>query len=194
MGLREKDIALVTTSRLVHKNGVDDVIRAVAQLPKHIKFVVFGSGPDEVKLRELAGELKVSDRIIFYGFIDHSIMPQYLKACDIFVRPSRSEGMGNSFVEAMAARLPVVATQEGGIADFLFDEKKNPAEVTTGWAVESNSPEQISEAVKTILSDQAFTAQVVANAFSMACQNYDWDLIAQDMQTKVFSQLWSHNK
>ena len=47
--------------------------------------------------------------------------------------------MGNSFVEAMAARLPVIATQEGGIADFLFDATRNPEQPTTGWVVDANA-------------------------------------------------------
>ncbi len=161
LGLSEGDVAVVTTSRLVHKNGVDDVIRAIAKLPEHIKFVIFGNGPDDQKLKKLANELGVSERIVFYGYIDHKVMPRYLKACDIFTRPSRSEGMGNSFVEAMVARLPVIATQEGGIADFLFDAEKNPDKVTTGWAVDADSPDQIAIAVERILSDEDATEKVL---------------------------------
>jgi len=44
----------------------------------------------------------------------------YLKNSDIFIRPSLSEGFGNSFVEAMASEIPVVATQEGGYRRFSF--------------------------------------------------------------------------
>ena len=117
----ENNTYLITTSRLVYKNGIDDVIRALASLPQHIQFVIFGTGPDENTLRSLANELDIQNRIHFKGHIDHDVMPLYLKACDIFIRSSRSEGMGNSFVEAMAAELPVIATQEGGIVDFLFD-------------------------------------------------------------------------
>jgi glycosyltransferase involved in cell wall biosynthesis len=193
LGLSAGDTALVTTSRLVHKNGIDDVISALPHLPAHVKFVIFGTGPDEIKLNHQVAELGVTDRVVFYGFIDHSVMPKYLKACDIFIRPSRSEGMGNSFVEAMAAELPVIATQEGGIADFLFDAKRNPDKTTTGWAVDADAPDQIATVVETILADSATTARTVAAAKAMAVNEYDWDLIADAMQTKVFSQLIPHN-
>jgi glycosyltransferase involved in cell wall biosynthesis len=189
-GCDENDTLLVTTSRLVHKNAVDDVIRAIALLPEQVKFIVFGIGPDEEKLKSLIVELQLENRVQLRGQIGHAEMPKYLKACDIFIRPSRSEGMGNSFVEAMAAELPVIATQEGGIADFLFDAVKNPERGTTGWAVDTDSPEQIKAAVLTILDNPETVRQVVARAKAMAIEKYDWNLIARRMDTEVFQPLF----
>jgi phosphatidylinositol alpha-1,6-mannosyltransferase len=177
---------MVTTSRLVHKNAVDDVIRSLRFLPSTIHFLVFGIGPDEEQLRKLAQEEGVYDRVHFRGQIGHQDMPKYLKACDIFIRPSRSEGMGNSFVEAMAAELPVIATQEGGIADFLFDRVQNPDRTPTGWAVQKDNPQEIALAVEDILRDPGETAKVVATAKALAFQKYDWNLIAADMRSHVF--------
>ncbi len=190
LGVSDTDTLLVTTSRLVYKNAVDDVIRALALLPETVKFVVFGIGPDEEKLRALARELTLTDRVLFRGQISHEVMPKYLKACDIFIRPSRSEGMGNSFVEAMAAELPVIATQEGGIADFLFDEKRNPDVAPTGWAVDANSPEQIKQAVEDILANPEKVERVTATAKAMAIEKYDWDLVAKRMDREVFQPLF----
>lgn len=185
----DTDTLLVTTSRLVHKNAVDDVIRALALLPQTVKFVVFGIGPDEEKLRALARELNLTDRVLFRGQIGHDVMPKYLKACDIFIRPSRSEGMGNSFVEAMAAELPIVATQEGGIADFLFDKKHNPDVAATGWVVDVDNPEQIKQVVEDILANPEKVAQVTGTAKAMAIEKYDWDLVAKRMNEEVFTPL-----
>lgn len=190
LGVADTDTLLVTTSRLVHKNAVDDVIRALALLPETVKFVVFGVGPDEEKLRALTHELSLDDRVLFRGQIGHDVMPKYLTACDVFIRPSRSEGMGNSFVEAMAAELPVIATQEGGITDFLFDEKRNPDKETTGWAVDANSPEQIKQAVEDILGRPEKVAVVTATAKAMAVEKYDWNLIAKRMDEEVFQPLF----
>jgi len=145
---------------------------------------------DEEILKSLAKEEGVEGRVIFWGQIDHAIMPKYLKACDIFTRPSLSEGFGNSFVEAMAAELPVIATQEGGIADFLFDAKRNPEKETTGWAVDAENPEQIAEAVKDIISNPEKVGKVLATAKNMAIEKYDWNLIAKDMREKVFAKLF----
>ena len=59
-------IYLVTTSRLVHKNAVDDVIRALSLLPDHISFVIYGTGPDESKLKRLADGLGFSKQKTAY--------------------------------------------------------------------------------------------------------------------------------
>jgi glycosyltransferase involved in cell wall biosynthesis len=176
------DVFLVTTSRLVHKNAVDDVIRALPLLPGNVSFLIYGIGPDESALRALSKELGVEDRARFMGQISQKDMPRMLAACDIFIRPSRSEGFGISFVEAMAARLPVIATQEGGIADFLFDEKLNPDKPTTGWAVQKDSPEQIAEAVKDIIARPDTAAHVTETASKMVAEKYDWNTVAAGMK------------
>lgn len=189
LGKKEGDVFLVTTSRIVYKNALDDVISALPLLPSHVHFLIYGGGPDREKLEAQAKTLGVSDRAHFQGLIDHEDMPPMLRACDIFIRPSRSEGMGNSFVEAMAARLPVIATQEGGIADFLFDAKLNPEKQTTGWAVDKDAPDQIALAVLDILKDKEKVLQVTNTAYTMAVTKYDWNLIARDMETRVFQSL-----
>lgn len=182
LGAKAGDILLVTTSRLVHKNGIDTVIRSLVLMPPQVSFLIYGSGPDEEKLRALAAELGVSDRARFMGQASHDELPLILSACDIFVRPSRSEGMGNSFIEAMAAGLPVIATQEGGIADFLFDAKRNPGQPATGWAVDSDSPEQIARAADDILMHSGVRKVVTEAARRMALEKYDWNLIAGSMR------------
>jgi len=186
LGKKMGDVFVITTSRLVRKNAVDNMIEALPLLPSHVHFIVLGTGPDEAALKKLAGTLGVSGRVRFVGQVRHQEMPKYLKACDIFIRASRSEGMGNSFVEAMAAGLPVIATQEGGIADFLFDEKRNPGQPVTGFAVDADSPAQIAEAVKNIMEHPEKVRAVTETAKAMVVEKYDWDIIARDMREKVF--------
>lgn len=124
VGQKPGDKLVVTASRLVAKNGLDDLISAFKFLPAEIKLMILGEGPDSAKLKEIARQEGLSERVIFLGQISHSDLPKYLKISDIFVRPSLSEGLGNSFLEAMAAEIPVVATPVGGIPDFLFDRRK----------------------------------------------------------------------
>ena len=176
------EVWLVTSSRLVHKNAVDDVIRALARLPDRIRFLVLGTGVDELALKALAREVGVEGRVRFLGHVSHEELPSYLHACDIFIRPSRTEGFGSSFVEAMAAGLPVIATQEGGIADFLFDAKRNPDAPTTGWAVDKDSPEQIATAIEDIVAHPELVGRVTENAARMVQEKYDWDTVAEQMR------------
>lgn len=188
LGKRMGDVFLITTSRLVHKNAIDDVIRALTKLPANVRFMVLGTGNDETMLRALAKKEGVVDRVEFLGQISHAEMPKYLKASDIFIRPSRSEGMGNSFVEAMAAGLPVIATQEGGLADLLFDAKRNPDQPVTGWAVDKDSPDQIVAAVENIMRSPEKVRAIVATARQMVHERFDWSLVAKDMREKVFAE------
>ncbi len=180
--------ALITSSRLVHKNGIDTVVRALPMIPA-ARFVVCGAGKDELMLKSLAQELGVGDRVEFAGYIGHAELVQKMRTADIFIRPSRSEGMGNSFIEAFAAGLPVIATQEGGIADFLFDAKLNPDKPTTGWAVDKDNPSQIARAVEDILGNPEQTKKVIETAKALAFEKYDWDLIAKDMRVRVFAKI-----
>lgn len=186
LGKKEGDVFLITTSRLVKKNACDDVIKALKDLPENVHFIILGTGPDESMLRALAGECGVEDRVQFVGFVDHAEMPKYLKVSDIFIRPSLSEGFGSSFVEAMAAELPVIATQEGGIADFLFDPERNPEKPATGRAVDARDPKGIARAVKLFMEDKEAAQKIVSNAKELAFSKYDWDSIAKAMNERVF--------
>jgi glycosyltransferase involved in cell wall biosynthesis len=188
LGKGEGNIFLVTTSRLVRKNGIDVAIRALPELPSHVRFVIFGDGPEEEPLKKLAAELGVSGRVDLRGHIDHRDMPRFLKACDVFVRPSRSEGMGNSFIEAMAAGLPVVGTREGGLADFLVDARDSERE-GTGWVAESEDSKAVARAVVHILEHAEEVEAVTRRAQNMVTEKYDWDLVAGAIETKVFKKV-----
>jgi phosphatidylinositol alpha-1,6-mannosyltransferase len=166
----------------VHKNGIDTVIQSLPLLPDSVTFRVYGTGPDEKKLHSLARVLGVENRVAFLGHREHHLLPVALHDADIFIRPSRSEGMGNSFIEAMAAGLPVIATQEGGISDFLFDAKRNPDCEPTGWAVDKDSPKQIARAVEDILAHPGTVRKVAETAYKLVRENYDWNTLAERMR------------
>jgi glycosyltransferase involved in cell wall biosynthesis len=186
VGKKEGDIFLVSVSRLVHQKAIDMIIRSLVLLPTHIRLLVVGDGPDREMLEMLAKEIGVADRVTFVGKVERTETSKYRKISEIFVLPSRSEGQGISFLSTMAAGLPIIATQEGGIADFLFDAKRNPDQLTTGWAVDVDSPEQIAEAVQDILVHPEQARTVVGNARRMATELYNWDTISKDIRQKVF--------
>ena len=98
---------------------------------------------------------------------------------DIFVRASLSEGFGNSFVEAMATKLPVIATPVGGIVDFLEDGQ-------TGLLCKVNNPESVAKQVIKLLESPELKEKIVASASSMVQEKYDWNRIANRMKNEVF--------
>jgi glycosyltransferase involved in cell wall biosynthesis len=173
VGVNKGEIALITTSRLVVKNGIGDVIKALPKLPSKVKFIIFGEGYLRAKLEALVKSLNLDDRVRFEGFISHREMPKYLKASDIFIRPSLSEGFGNSFVEAMAAKLLVIAPPVGGIVDFLVDNE-------TGYLCQPEDPDSIVKAVeKAINSDNS---RIIQNAYEMVCERYGWKVITEEIK------------
>lgn len=189
LGKKPDDVFLVNTARLVHQKGNDDTIRALQYLPARIKLVLVGGGSDEGMLKDLANELGLTERVIFVGSVDRSVVSNYRQVADIFVGPSRSEGLGNAFLSAMASRIPVVTTQEGGLAEFVFDEKRNSGRPATAWVVDTNSPEQIADAIKDILEHPEKVKKITKTAREIVVENYNWDRIAHKMQTRIFNRV-----
>jgi glycosyltransferase involved in cell wall biosynthesis len=189
------DIFLFTASRLVLSRGVEDVIQSLTHLPPNVKFLIAGEGEDKEKLLHIATQLKVRERVIFVGYVSHDDLPLYLKISDIFVRPSIIEGMGNAFIEAFAAGIPVIGTPVGGIPDFLFDPEKsqeldkNAQRAPTGLFCEVQNPESIARAVHRYIDEPVLRTQIVANTQKLATEKYDWRFIARDMKDKIFNSL-----
>ena len=179
LGKKQDDIYLITTSRLVHKNAVDDCIRALRYLPERTYLLIIGVGPEEENLRKLARDIGKRENVKFLGFLPHEQIPLFLTVSDIFIRPSRSEGFGNSFIEAMAAGLPVVATPVGGIPDFIDDHE-------TGVFCRPDNPKSIAEAVTEIITNPTLKEKLIHQGRERAIVRYDWNVVVQEMREKVF--------
>jgi glycosyltransferase involved in cell wall biosynthesis len=178
LGKKDGDIILITTSRLVSKNAVEDIVKSMPLLPENIKLVIAGRGYMEESIKKLSIMLGVDSRINFIGWLSHAEMPKYLKASDIFIRTPISEGFGNSYVEAMAAGLPCVATPVGGILDFIKDRE-------TGMYAEVRNHQSIANAIMELVRNPELVSKIKRQSFEMVKEKYDWELIANDMK-KVF--------
>ena len=180
LGKKENDVFLVTTSRLVAKNAVGDIIDALQYLPPNVKLLILGAGEIENDLKARAIKLRLnsaeSNRIIFVGHIEHANLPAYLQISDIFVRPSLSEGLGNSFLEAMAAGIPVIATPVGGIPDFLKDGE-------TGLFCETNNPRSIAQKAEKLMKDRESRDYITGRARDLVRMKYSWTGTAAGMKS-----------
>jgi glycosyltransferase involved in cell wall biosynthesis len=173
LGLKPDAKMLVTSSRLVTKNGIDRVIRALP-LMEGVEFAIFGEGPDESSLRSLALSLGVADRVHFLGFRAHADLPRLLAVGDAFVRLSRTEGLGNSFIEAMAMGLPVACTAVGGIVDFARD---------SDTAVVCVSPDDATITARDLMRALGDTAEAIAvRGQKVARDTYGWDGVVTAME------------
>jgi len=183
LGKLPDDSFLIHTGRLTHKNGLEDLIKSLTYLPGNIKLLLIGRGEDEGNLKKVIIERNLAERVKFLGFVDHKEIPKYLNVSDIFIRPSFSEGLGNSFLEAMVAKIPVIATPVGGIPDFLVDKE-------TGLFCKVQDSESIAEKVKFLANNPDFKDKIVQQAYQMVIDNYDWNNIAKDMQEKFFNKVF----
>jgi len=114
-------LRFVTVGALAPRKGQEYAIAAMqlaadAGVDAHL--VLVGSGVDETKLRQLTLESRVADRITFAG--EHPDPRPFLTSADVFLLPSRQEGFSNAILEAMAAGLPVIATDVGGNAEAVL--------------------------------------------------------------------------
>ncbi len=172
-----KILNLVTTSSLIPRNGIDILIKSCQLLPIKWQLTIAGDGPEEKSLRQLARGLPV----LFLGRVSNSKIAQLLRQSTIFVRPSRFEGFGSSFIEAMAAGLPIVGTSIGGIVDFLKDEE-------TGLVVPVDNPEILAKVIERLAKDRNLYQRLQANGRRLVKEKYDWGIVAPKV-LRVFRQL-----
>lgn len=175
LGYQPSDVVIVTASRLSKKNAVDDLILSLTHLPESYKVLVAGVGEDETMLKNLVATHGLAARVKFLGAKSHDELPALLQASEIFCRPSLSEGLGNAFLEAMAAGIPVIGTPVGGIPDFLVDN-------ATGIFCEPRNPISIAAAAKRIQDDAALRERLIRNGETLVRERFTWEVIVPRME------------
>jgi len=155
---------LLFIGRLVEEKGVEDLLHAtrlLSQMAQNTRTLIVGEGQDRAAMQRLAETLGIADITTFTGWVDSADIPAYLHAADVFVGPSRTaangwvEAQGLTFLEAMAAGTPVVATQTGGIVDSVIDGE-------TGLLVEERAPAQLAAALQRMATDSALRQRLSA--------------------------------
>ncbi len=121
-GAEPGDFVLLTAAVLEARKGHDVLLHAVEQLWRDrvpLRWVICGEGALRERLQTQARAAGLAERVVFTGF--SSEVPRLLAAADVFVLPSRHEGLGMAAIEAMAAGLPVVASRVGGLPEVVVD-------------------------------------------------------------------------
>ena len=134
----EGPVQLLAVGALVPHKGHDVLLEAMALQPEECRLVLLGRGPEEARLRRRAERLGLSGRVRLESSFTH--LPTLLEEADLFVHPSRTEGLGTAVLEAMGAGLPVLASRVGGLPELVDDG-------VTGWLVAPEQPEQLAEAL-----------------------------------------------
>ena len=136
---------LASVGALIPRKRQELVIRALPSLPAtHLLLV--GDGPDRRTLDSMAQASRVADRVHFLGSLGHAELAVVLSACNAMVLPSKSEGLANAWVEALACGCPLVITDAGGARELVTCPE-------AGRIVDP-SPEAIARGVREVLADQ----------------------------------------
>jgi glycosyltransferase involved in cell wall biosynthesis len=120
LGLREGEVLIGYAGQLVPRKRLDLLLRLLARAPlrpRRWRLALAGTGPQEAKLRALAQELGIAERVVFCGFVPG--MPEWMAALDLFALPSRVEGFGYVLAEAMAAGVPIVAFDASSVPEVV---------------------------------------------------------------------------
>lgn len=161
----------VFTGRLVPEKRVDQLIQvwtAVQAAQPNASLLICGEGPEEDTLRQMAGQ-----GVIFAGRVD-DVAP-YLQTADLFILPSATEGLSNALLEGMAAGLGCIATRVGGAADLITHQKN-------GWLLEPDQPEQLQQAILTLLANEAERRQMGLAARQKVVNDYGLSHVASQLR------------
>ena len=121
LGLDGQRVALVA-SRLVPIKNVAlavDAMSIVARERPNLRLLIVGDGPLQAALENRVATLELTEQVIFAGRVEHSAMPEWYRSADLFVLPSEFDNSPNVVLEAMASGLPVVATDVGGLRQYM---------------------------------------------------------------------------
>ncbi|MCK4513518.1 glycosyltransferase, partial [bacterium] len=177
---RELQIAGRTVVGIVAKlspvKGHEHFLRAAAGIAKahdDVAFLVVGDGPRRQMLTEMAKELEIEDAVVFAGARDD--VPSLLKLMDVFVLSSLSEGSPNAVLEAMAAGLPVIATDVGGLPDIVIDGE-------SGILVPPGDWEALEKAITELLADPERAAAMGRMGLANAADKHDIEKVVRRVE------------
>jgi len=129
-----------------------------------------GDGPLKAKIESKIKEVKLEDRVSFYGFVDNPL--SFIKGADVLVLPSIIEGLPGVLLEAMFCKVPVVAYDVGGVSEIINSK--------TGKLIIENEEDAFANAILDILHNPDLTVRYIEEAYSMVKNFYMNEQLAED--------------
>ena len=180
-GFNNSDFIITTIGRLSgEKNQIMllEVVKPILEKIPEARFTITGRGPLRKDLQEYAVRLQVAEKVVFLGERD-DVAP-VLKMSDCFVLCSNYESFGLTILEAMAAGIPVIATDVGGVKEIVNNGE-------TGILVPKDNKEELTRAIIAIKSDPLFAAQIALQAKEMVKNNYGIEAMVKEHENLYLS-------
>jgi glycosyltransferase involved in cell wall biosynthesis len=174
---------LLVLGRLVERKGQDDAVRALPEVPDTELVVVGGppadaldTDPEVRRLRGIAAEIGVADRLVFTGSVARADVPAWVRSADVVLAVPWYEPFGITPLEAMACGRPVVATAVGGLVDTVADG-------VTGDLVPPRDPARLGAVLAELLADDDRRAAYGAAGVRRVRERYRWSRVVADTET-----------
>lgn len=174
LGLPPKAFVFGAVGRLVPVKGYPVLLKACRQVFRDIPeayLLIAGAGPLRHELDQMAKDYRIAERVKFLGW--QPDVQAVLRALDLFVLASHSEGMSNTILEAMASGLPVVATNVGGNPELVI-----PGD--TGLLVPHGDPSALAEALIGLMRDPASRSRMGRRSRQRALENFSMETMARN--------------
>jgi phosphatidylinositol alpha-1,6-mannosyltransferase len=180
IGVAANEKLIVSVGRLSRRKGFDQVIRALPLLLERglaAHYALIGIGEDWERLRALAAEQGVSERVHFLGHVAPEELPRWYNAADVAAMPNReidgdTEGFGMVFLEAAACGKPAVAGLAGGTASAVIDG-------VTGLRVDGASTLAVADAISRLLCDANLARELGDRGHARAIDQFSWEQVAE---------------
>ena len=161
------DFQIGFLGRLDPIKRIPDLLQAMPDVPKaHLH--IFGEGPQRTEIEKTIHQLGLKNRATLDGAVQHA--QDALSQMQLLVLPSAAEGFGLVLIEAMAARIPVVATDVPGIRDVVKHG-------LTGLLVPPAQPPRLADAINSLIDDPSLRDRLVEAAFADVRQRFTWDIV-----------------
>lgn len=163
---------LLSVGRVVHQKGFDLGLRALAGLKDmQWEWNIAGDGSQMAALRGLSKELGLTDRVIFLGWQSRQQLAKWYRQANLFLFPSRHEGMPNAVLEAMASGLPVVATRIAGTEELVLDG-------VTGELTEPEDVEALRNGLRRLMLSEETRSTMGKASRQRVEREYSWESVA----------------
>jgi glycosyltransferase involved in cell wall biosynthesis len=159
-----KDIDVLFIGRLVAEKGLGVLVEAAKRLSRETRISIVGDGPLRLDLERQARQVQA--KIVFHGWIQNHLVPQYLRRAKLKVLPSLSDAFPGVVLEAMACGVPVIGSNTGGIPDMVEHG-------VNGWLLPPNDARGLATTIEAVLSNNrkrkaaGFAAYQTAQSFSV---------------------------
>lgn len=157
-------------------------VKAVIESIPNARFLIVGDGPRKKALEGFVNDLGIAGHVIFTGFVEN--IHEIYSFSDVMILSSWSEGLPQSLLQAMAAGVPVVATNVGGVPEVVISE-------TTGILVESGDHAALAKGIIRVLKDTELSSRLTGNAKKIAIEDYSLERMIdkiEDLYRKLLEQ------